>query len=114
MRLRSRGYATAQAELVRRRELSPQELVEAGVRRFEARNPALGAFIHPALERALARAKDPALPDGPFRGVPFAMKDLGGAEAHADMGRVGHYLLRRVREWNDLASTASLALLADD
>jgi amidase len=81
--------ATAQAELVRRRELSPEELVRAAIRRYEARNPSLGAFIHPALERALDRAKDSALPDGPFRGVPFAMKDLGGAEAgephHAGM-----------------------------
>jgi len=81
--------ATAQAELVRRRELSAPELVEAAIRRLEARNPALGAFIHLGLERALERAKDPSLPDGPFRGVPFAMKDLGGAEAgqphHAGM-----------------------------
>jgi amidase len=81
--------ATAQAELVRRGELSASELVEAAIRRFEARNPALGAFVHPALERALEQAKDAALPEGPFRGVPFAMKDLGGAEAgqphHAGM-----------------------------
>ena len=73
--------ATHQAELVRRRELSAGELVRAAIRRYEARNPRLGAFIHPALERALARAEDPALPDGPFRGVPFAMKDIGGPEA---------------------------------
>jgi hypothetical protein len=29
------------------------------------------------------------------------------------MGRVGHYLLRRVGAWNDLALTRSLALLTD-
>ena len=81
--------ATAQAELIRRRELTPEELVRAAIRRYEARNPALGAFIHPALERALERARDPGLQGGPFRGVPFAMKDIGGAEAgephHAGM-----------------------------
>lgn len=81
--------ATAQADLVRRGEVSPPELVEAAVRRLEARNPRLGAFIHLALERALERAKDARLPAGPFRGVPFALKDLGGAEAgmphHAGM-----------------------------
>jgi amidase len=81
--------ASAQAELVERGQLSPTELVEAAIRRFEARNPALGAFIHPALGRALERSKDAALPRGPFRGVPFAMKDLGGGEAglphHAGM-----------------------------
>jgi amidase len=81
--------ATAQAELVRRGELSAPELVGAAIRRLEARNSALGAFIHLALERALERVKNAALPEGPFRGVPFAMKDLGGAEAgqphHAGM-----------------------------
>jgi amidase len=81
--------ATAQADLVRRGELAPAELVEAAVRRLEARNPRLGAFIHLGLERALERAKDARLPAGPFRGVPFAMKDLGGGEAgmphHAGM-----------------------------
>jgi amidase len=81
--------ATAQAALVRRGELSPAELVEAAVRRLEARNPKLGAFVHLGLERALERAKDAGLPAGPFRGVPFAMKDLGGTEAgmpyHAGM-----------------------------
>jgi predicted esterase len=35
-----------------------------------------------------------------------------GAEAsYVDMGRVGHYLLRRVRAWNDLALSASLEML---
>ena len=81
--------ATAQAELVRRGEVKPQELVEAAIARLEALNPTLGAFIHPALERARDRAASADLPDGPFRGVPFAMKDIGGPEAgqpyHAGM-----------------------------
>lgn len=82
--------ATAQADLVRRGEVSPAELVEGAIRRLETRNPKLGAFVHLALERALERAKDAALPAGPLRGVPFALKDIGGAEAgmpyHAGMG----------------------------
>jgi amidase len=102
--------ATAQAELVRSGELSPAELVEAAIRRFEARNPALGAFIHPALERALDRAKEASLPPGPLRGVPFALKDLGAGEAglphHAGMAflkragwveREDAYLTRKFR-----------------
>src|SRR5262245_1355763 len=75
--------ATAQAALVRRGELSPRELVEAAVARLERLNPQLNAVIHPALERALSAASAPDLPDGPFRGVPFLLKDLGGAEAGA-------------------------------
>jgi predicted esterase len=38
-----------------------------------------------------------------------------GADASfIDMGRVGHYLLRRVGTWNHLALSRSLELLADD
>ncbi|HEV7735490.1 MAG TPA: amidase [Candidatus Binatia bacterium] len=81
--------ATAQAELVRRRELTPAELVDAAIARLERLNPQLNAVIHPALDRARAAATSPNLPDGPFRGVPFLMKDIGGAEAgqpyHAGM-----------------------------
>jgi amidase len=120
--------ATAQAASVARGELSPAELVEAAIRRFEARNPELGAFVHPALERALERARDPALERGPFRGVPFAMKDIGGPEAglpyHAGMAflkragwieREDGYLTRRFRAAGLVSlgrtSTPELALL---
>ena len=56
--------ATAQAELVRRREISPRELVEAAIARLEAVNPQLNAVIHTQLDEARARANDAALPDG--------------------------------------------------
>jgi amidase len=72
--------ATAQAALVRRGAISPRELVEAAIVRLERLNPQMNAVIHPALERALDRASERTLPDGPFRGVPFLMKDIGGAE----------------------------------
>ncbi len=75
--------ATAQAELVRRRTASPRELIDAAIRRIERLNPTLNAVIHPALERARAAAAASDLPAGPFRGVPFLMKDLGGTEAGA-------------------------------
>jgi amidase len=80
--------ATAQAELVRRRAVSPVELVDAAIARLERLNPTVNAVIHPALDRARERAAR-GLPDGPFRGVPFLMKDLAGGEAgqphHAGM-----------------------------
>ena len=75
--------ATEQAALVRRGAVSPRELVEAALARMERVNPQLNAVIHTAPERAIAAANSPQLPDGPFRGVPFLMKDLGGAEAGA-------------------------------
>ena len=72
--------ATAQAELVRRRQVTPRELVDAAIARCERLNPQLNAVTLPALEQARERAAGD-LPSGPFQGVPFLMKDLGGLEA---------------------------------
>ncbi len=68
--------ATGQAELVRTKEVSPAELVGAAITRIEKLNPQLNAVIHELFERARAEAAGD-LPDGPFRGVPFLLKDLG-------------------------------------
>jgi len=51
--------ATAQADLVRRREVQPRELVEAAIRRIEQLNPTLNAVVTPMFDEALARASDP-------------------------------------------------------
>jgi amidase len=61
--------ATAQADLVRRREVKPTELVEAALARIEALNPQLNAVVTPIDPR-------PAQADAPFAGVPFLVKDL--------------------------------------
>ena len=68
--------ATAQAELVRRGEVSPRELVEAAIDRIETVNPKLDAVIRTRFDEA-RRAAAGHLPDGPFRGVPILFKDLG-------------------------------------
>jgi amidase len=68
--------ATAQAELVRRGEVSPRELVDAAIDRIEQINPKLNAVIHPRFEKARAEADGPP-PAGPFQGVPLVLKDLG-------------------------------------
>lgn len=70
--------ATGLAELVRTRAASPRELVDAAIARIEAQNPSLNAVVTPMFEAARRRADGP-LPDGPFRGVPFLLKDLGPA-----------------------------------
>jgi amidase len=64
------------AALVSQGEVSPAELIDACIERIEAHNPALNAVVHKAYDEARAVAKAP-LPDGPFRGVPFLIKDLG-------------------------------------
>jgi amidase len=68
--------ATAQADLVRRGEVSPRDLVEAAIARIEALNPELDAVIRTRFDRAREEAAG-VLPDGPFRGVPVLFKDLG-------------------------------------
>jgi amidase len=68
--------ATGQAELVRTGQASPAELVDAAIARIEKLNPELNAVIHQLFERARAGAAG-SLPDGPFRGVPILLKDLG-------------------------------------
>ncbi|HXQ10405.1 MAG TPA: amidase family protein [Caulobacteraceae bacterium] len=62
------------AELVRKGEVSPAELVEAAIERIERRNGALNAVVFKAYDEARKTAAG-ALPDGPFRGVPFLVKD---------------------------------------
>jgi len=68
--------ATAQADLVRRGDVSATELVEAAIGRIEAVNPKLDAVIRTRFDQARAEAAG-SLPGGPFRGVPILLKDLG-------------------------------------
>ena len=64
------------AELVRGRHVSPSELLDAAVSQVEARNPELNAVVTKLYDHArLAIAA--GLPDGPFTGVPYLLKDLG-------------------------------------
>jgi len=63
------------ATLVRQGELSSAELLEAAIERIERHNPRLNAVVYRAYEEARRSARAP-LPDGPFRGVPFLVKDL--------------------------------------
>ncbi|MCY1077462.1 amidase [Archangium lansingense] len=69
--------ATALAELVRKKELHPTELVEETISRIEAVNPKLNAVVHKMYEQA-RKAAAGSLPEGPFTGVPFLVKDLDG------------------------------------
>ena len=95
--------ATGQAELVRRGEVTPTELVEAALARIRTHNPTLNAVIHDLSDSARATAADPALADGPFRGVPFLLKD---AVAHSagDPYHCGMQVLKDAR-WNERADT---------
>jgi amidase/6-aminohexanoate-cyclic-dimer hydrolase len=67
--------ATGLAKLVRDGEVSPDDLLEEAIARTEAINPVINAV--PVRHDDYARAQlARGLPDGPFRGVPFLLKDL--------------------------------------
>ena len=63
------------AELVRRNQVTPDELLDCAIERVEARNPALNAVVMKLYEYG-RKAIAAGLPQGPLRGVPFLMKDL--------------------------------------
>ncbi|HEX3674451.1 MAG TPA: amidase family protein [Rhizomicrobium sp.] len=67
--------ATGLAHLVRRKDVSPLELVDAAIERIERHNPTLNAVVYKAYDEARETAKG-KLPDGPFKGVPFLIKDI--------------------------------------
>jgi len=71
--------ATGLAELVRARQISAEEVVEAAIERIEARNPAINAVVHTQFERARKQAREPGT--GSFAGVPFLLKDLFAEDA---------------------------------
>lgn len=103
--------AVGQAELVRRGEATPAELVEAAIERIERLDPELHAVLHRRFERAREEARSAALANGPFRGVPMLLKDLlahsagdpywagmrvlGALDWHAESDT---HLVRRLRE----------------
>jgi amidase len=72
------------AALVRGGDVTPLDLVEEVIARIERVNPQLGAVVTPMYDEARRVAQGP-LPDGPFRGVPFLLKDLIAAWAGAPL-----------------------------
>ena len=101
--------AAETAALVRTGDATAREVVEAALRRIEALDPALNAFIEIDGERALAAADAVTPGDAqPFAGVPIAIKGnmpVEGCELnYGSRFLAGHrpdhsaYLVRRLRE----------------
>ena len=64
------------AALVKKGEVSAREVLEEAIRRAEAVDGTLNFLTYKAYEEGRAMAADPALPDGPFRGVPWLVKEI--------------------------------------
>ncbi|UNT00515.1 amidase family protein [Streptomyces tubbatahanensis] len=71
-----RGDATATAEAIRSGVSDARAVTERAIARIEKLDPGLNAVIHRRFAEALAEI-DAGLPDGPLRGVPVLVKDLG-------------------------------------
>jgi amidase len=67
--------ATDLAQLIKRKEIQAYELVEFTIQRIEKINLKLNAVVTPMFDEARKAARGP-IPDGPFAGVPFLIKDL--------------------------------------
>jgi amidase len=93
--------ATAQADLVRRRQVTALELLEAAVERIEAIDPALNAVVIRWFDEARATASAIDAADassrGSLAGVPFLLKDLWATYAGQTISN-GNALLRELAE----------------
>lgn len=70
----ARYDALGLAELVRKREVTPAELVECAIARIEKVNPRLNAVVEKAYDSARAEARASGT-ETVFAGVPFLLKD---------------------------------------
>ncbi|MFE1910735.1 amidase [Streptomyces anandii] len=85
--------ATDQAELVASGQVTAAELTQAAIERIEALNPALNAVVMEWFDQARETAASAeGLPAGPFRGVPFLLKDFMAACAGRPMSNGNHRL----------------------
>lgn len=68
--------ATEMAELIRKKEVAPKELVALSLEQLERVNPKLNAVIHDRKEKALQEAENIKINDSGFSGVPFLLKNI--------------------------------------
>lgn len=71
----ARYDALGLAALIQNRDVSAEELLDSAIDAVDRVNPKINAIIHRFEEHARQNIAA-GLPDGPFHGVPFALKDL--------------------------------------
>ncbi len=106
--------ATSLADLVRTKDLQPIELVEAAIERIERLNPSLNAVITTMYDQARNAARED-LPNGPFTGVPFLLKDLlaeyAGVRLTEGSAALGEHISKRDSELVARYKRAGLVIL---
>ena len=89
--------AVGLAELVRTRQVTPRELVQAAVESIEAGNGAINAVVYTRFEQALEEADHLAsTSNAPLAGVPFLLKDGGSGQAGVPQTK-GNIALKQVQ-----------------
>ena len=68
--------AVSLAALIAKREISAEEVLEAAIARAEQVNSAINAIVHKQYDQA-RKAVAAGLPEGPLKGVPYLITDLG-------------------------------------
>jgi Asp-tRNA(Asn)/Glu-tRNA(Gln) amidotransferase A subunit family amidase len=71
-----RQDAISLAGLITKREVSAMEVLETAIARAEQINPTINSIVHKQYEQA-RKAVAAGLPEGPLKGVPYLIKDLG-------------------------------------
>lgn len=91
--------ATGLASLVANGSVTPEALLEEAIARAERVNPSINAIVEPLHDyaRELLRA---GIPEGPFSGVPFLLKDLGQAMRAAPMRNGSRYFADYVPDYD--------------
>ncbi|MEO1194102.1 MAG: amidase [Pseudomonadota bacterium] len=83
------------AALIARGDVAAEEVLERAIERAEALDPKINAFSQRLFDHGRA-AVAAGLPDGPFAGVPFLLKDLG-AQLKGEVTTHGARLFRENR-----------------
>ena len=66
---------TGTADLIRHKEIKPEEAIQAAIERIEQLNPHYNAVVTPMFDLAMDQLSQ-ASPTGPLYGVPYLLKDL--------------------------------------
>lgn len=87
------------AEQVRKGAVTPGELLDEAIKRTEQWNPKIGAIVvrHEEFAREQLRK---GLPDGPFHGVPFLLKDLVVQLSGTETSNGSRFFAGRIADYN--------------
>ena len=97
------------AEMVRNKDVTPSEIMDEAIRRAEELNPELNFLSSDAFDVGRRMAADPALPDGPFKGVPWLIKELGTAWTGQPVTNGCTYMKDLVADFDSLTVTRTKA-----